>query len=151
MSFLNKVKSTFNQGRDALQKEVSKFRNKEFMEATLAACALIAYADGDVSSEEKQKMMGFVENSDELKNFDSTQIIETFSGFVGKMQFDIELGRAECLKVIGKVREKQDQARMVIRVAIAIANSDGNFDNAEKKVVRDIANDLGLDASEFDV
>ena len=46
-------------GRATLAAEASKFRNREFMQAIVAACALMAAADGKISSEEKQKMMGY--------------------------------------------------------------------------------------------
>ncbi|WP_017445413.1 tellurite resistance TerB family protein [Gayadomonas joobiniege] len=151
MSFFDKVKSTFSQGRESLMKEVSKFKNAEFMEATVSACALIAYADGEVSAAEKQKMMGFIQNSEELQHFDTQKVIDVFNKVISKLEFDMEIGKAEALRTIGKVSNKPEQARLVIRVAIAIANSDGEFDNSEKAMVREICVDLGLNPAEFGV
>jgi tellurite resistance protein TerB len=53
---LNWLKGRGNEARARLNAEVSKFKNRTFMEATVAACALVAAADGTISSEEKQKM-----------------------------------------------------------------------------------------------
>ncbi len=46
--------------REKLTTEVGKFKNKEFMEAIVAGCALVAAADGEISSAEKLKMSGFI-------------------------------------------------------------------------------------------
>jgi tellurite resistance protein TerB len=151
MHMLNWIKDKTSTARAAITAEVSKYKNREFMEAVIAACALIAAADGDVSSEEKQKMMGYVSNADELKNFKTDDVIAYFQSIVSKFDFDRSIGEAEALKVIGKVRGKEDQARMVVRVACVIAASDGNFDESERGVVRRICADLGLDAAQFDV
>lgn len=67
MSFFNKVKDALNTGRAELTKQVGRFKNKKFMQGTVAVCARIAIASDGVSSEEKQKMLGFLKASDELK------------------------------------------------------------------------------------
>ena len=137
--------------RSRLTAEVSKFRNRTFMEATVAACALVAAADGTISSEEKQKMAGFIRNSDELKHFAMPDVIAFFEKVVGNFDFDAAIGRAEALKVIGRLRGNEEQARVMVRVACAIGASDGSFDEAEKAVVRAICLELGLKPSDFDL
>lgn len=53
MSFFNKLKEGFNTGRSELAKQVGRFKNKKFMQGTVAVCARIAIASDGVSSEEK--------------------------------------------------------------------------------------------------
>ena len=53
-----------------LQTEIGKFKNKDMMEGIVAGCAIVAYADGSASSAEKQKMIGFIKQSDALKVFE---------------------------------------------------------------------------------
>ena len=64
MSFFDKVKGALNSGRDELTRQVGRFKNKKFMQGTVAVCARIAAASDGVSSEEKQKMMGFLRASE---------------------------------------------------------------------------------------
>lgn len=139
------------EARGRLTAEVSKFRNRSFMEAVVAACAMVAAADGTVSSEEKQKMAGFIRNSDELKHFSMPEVIAYFEKVIGNFDFDAEIGRAEALKVIGRLRGNEEQARIVVRVACAIGASDGNFDDDERAVVRSICVELGLKPADFDL
>lgn len=148
---LNWLKEKGNEARSRLTAEVSKFRNRTFLEATVAACALVAAADGNISSEEKQKMAGFIRNSDELKHFEMKDVIAFFEKVVGSFDFDAEIGRAEALKVIGRLRGNQEQARVMVRVACAIGASDGNFDPDERAVVRSICTELGLNPADFDL
>ena len=148
---LNWLKNTTAGARATLAAEASKFRNREFMQAIVAACALIAAADGDISSDEKQKMMGYIRSADELKHFDTDEVIAFFEAMTSKFDFDVEIGRAEALKVIGRVKGKEEQARMVVRVACIIGGADGSFDDSEKAVTRTIATDLGLNPAEFDL
>lgn len=148
---LNWLKDKANVARATMAAEVSNYRNREFMEAVVAACALIANADGNVSPAEKQKMIAYVGSADELKNFKTDQVISFFQSILGKFEFDKEIGKAEALKVIGRIKDKHEQARMVVRVACVIGASDGEFDPAERQVVREICVDLGLDPADFDV
>lgn len=137
------------EARSKMTQEVGRYKNKTFMEAVVSACALLAAADGDVSSAEKQKMMAFLKNSEELKVFATSEVVSFFEKITSHFDFDAEIGRAEALKYIGRVKDKPEQARLVVRVACAIGGSDGNFDQKEKDVVAIIARDLGLDPTEF--
>lgn len=148
---LNWMKDKGNEVRTRLTAEVSKFKNRAFMEATVASCALVAAADGTISSEEKQKMAGFIRNSDELKHFAMPDVIAFFEKVVGNFDFDPAIGKAEALKVIGRLRSNPEQARVMVRVACAIGASDGNFDQKERTVVREICGELGLNPADFDV
>ncbi|TXH69628.1 MAG: Tellurite resistance TerB [Thiothrix sp.] len=151
MSLFDSFKQKVQEARGQLTAEVSKYRNREFMEACVAGCALVSVADGNVNSEEKQKMMKFIQQSDELKVFDTKDVIDYFNKINSNFDFDFEIGKAEALKVIGKLREKPEAARLMVRVCIAIGNSDGNFDGKEKQMVRDICADLGIPSDGFNL
>ena len=148
---LNWFKDKGNEARTRLTTEVSKFKNRTFMEATVAACAMVAAADGTISAQEKQKMAGFIRNSDELKVFEMPAVIAFFEKVVGNFDFDADIGKAEALKVIGRLRGNEEQSRVMVRVACAIGASDGTFDEAEKAIVRTICIELGLKPADFDL
>lgn len=151
MGFFDDLKNRAAQMQTTLSTELVKFRNRDLMDAILAGCALVAAADGTVSSEEKSKMLGYVRNSDVLKHYDSSQVIDTFQKCIGKLEFDFAMGKAELLKIISKVAKKTDESRLLIRVCCAIGGSDGNFDQQEKRVVRDICLELGINPADFDL
>ncbi|MEM6486859.1 MAG: tellurite resistance TerB family protein [Pseudomonadota bacterium] len=145
------LKENVASARQKLATEVSKFKNKDFMMAVVSGCAIVAAADGSVSSEEKQKMVGFIQNSDELKVFDLQDVIKAFNDISAKFEFDVEIGRGEALRHIAKIKGKSGADRLLVRVCCAIGAADGDFDEDERKAVAMIARELGLDPSEFDL
>lgn len=131
--------------------EISKFKNKEFMEAVVAGCAMVAYADGGASASEKQKMMGFIKQSEALKVFETDKVIDTFNKYLSKYEFDSGIGKGEALASITKLKGKPEQGQLLVRVCIAIGGSDGNFDKDEKKAVTEICRALSLNPKDFDL
>ena len=137
--------------REKLSSEVAKYKNADFRDAIVAGCALVAAADGDISAEEKQKMIGYMQSSDELKVFKMTDVMKSFNDVIGKFEFDKGIGQGEALKQIGKLKPKPEQAQLVVRVCCAIGAADGEFDEQERAAVRMICTELGLDAANFDL
>jgi len=135
----------------SLQNEVKRFKNRSFMEAAVAGCAMVAAADGVIRPEEKQKMAGFIQRNDALKVFDMNDVIKTFDKFTQGFEFDAQIGKGEALKAIGKVRKNSEEARLLVRVCCAIGAADGDFDPDEKKVVRQICRELDLDPADFEL
>lgn len=140
-----------NVAREKLTTEVAKYKNAEFRDAIVAGCALVAAADGDISSDEKQKMIGYMQTSNELKMFKMTDIMKSFNDVVEKFEFDKGIGQGEALKMIGKIKPKPEEAQLVVRVCCAIGAADGTFDADEKAAVGLICVELGLDPSNFDL
>lgn len=131
-----------------LKTEMKKFKNKEFMEAITASCALVAAADGTIDSSEKQKMAGFVQRSEELKVFNMSDVIKSFNKFADELEFDVGIGKDACMKAISKVTDS-DASKLLVRVACAIGAADGDFDADEKNVVRGICKEVGQLPSTF--
>ncbi|WP_333878877.1 tellurite resistance TerB family protein [Methylobacter sp.] len=146
-SFLSQLKSKANE----LKTEALKFKNKDFLNAAMAGFALVAMADGSISSEEKQKMVKFIESNDALSIFTTSDVIKAFQDFVGQLEFDKDIGEAKAYEALGKMKSNDQAARLLVRMIIAIASSDGNFDISEKKIANRIAKELGIDPAEFEL
>lgn len=145
------LKTNAAAAREALSGEVKRHQNRKFMEATASGCAMLAVADNEVSAAEKQKMVGFVQSSPELKVFNIADVIKHFNEAVGKFEFDVQIGRAEALKVISKIKGDDGASRLLIRVLCAIGASDGEFDENEKAACRLICLELGLNPADFEL
>ncbi|MBL1265473.1 TerB family tellurite resistance protein [Methylomicrobium sp. RS1] len=146
-SFLSQLKNKASE----LKTEALKFKNKDFLNAAMAGSALIAMADGSISGEEKQKMIKFIESNDALSIFTTSDVIKAFQDFVGQLEFDKDIGEAKAFQALGKLKSNNEAARLLMRMIIAIASSDGNFDLSEKKVAVRIANELGVSPAEFEL
>jgi tellurite resistance protein TerB len=146
-SFLSQLKNKASE----LKTEALKFKNKDFLNAAMAGSALIAMADGSITGEEKQKMIKFIESNEALSVFTTSDVIKAFQDFVGQLEFDKDIGEAKAFQALGKLRSNNEAARLLMRMIIAIASSDGNFDASEKKVAVRIANELGVSPAEFEL
>lgn len=151
MSFFNKIKNAIDSGRSELATQVGRFKNRKFMEGTVAVCVRIAMASDGASSEEKQKMMAFISNSPELSVFDTDEVIAFFNSVCTKYDFDMDIGKGEAMKYIVRLKDQPDAAQLAIRVGIAIGKSDGDFDAAEQEATREICVALGLSPAEFNL
>ena len=77
--------------------------------------------------------------------------VEAFQDFVGQLEFDKDIGEAKAYQAIGKMKSNIEASRLLVRMIIAIASSDGLFDNDEKKIAIKIAKELGINPSEFEL
>lgn len=145
------LKQRYNEVTASLKTEVTKFNNKSFLETVVAGCVMVAYADGVVRPEEKQKMMGFLRNSDVLSVFTTEEVIVVFDKYAKQFEFDHQIGQASALQAIAKLKGKETEAKLMVRVCCAIGAADGNFDDNEKAIVRKICAELGLNPKDFDL
>ena len=66
-------------------------------------------------------------------------------------RFDKDIGEAKAYQAIGKMKSNTEASRLLVRMIIAIAASDGNFDSQERNIAGKIAKELGLQPSEFEL
>lgn len=145
--FLDKAKVK----AEELKNSALQYKNKSFLHACAAGSVLVARADGTVSQEERQKMMALIKSNDALSVFDQAEVIKVFNEYLGYFDFDVDVGNSKALDALNKIRTDQAQARTVMRLIIAIANSDGTFDNDERHIARQVAQELNVDPAEFGV
>jgi tellurite resistance protein TerB len=131
--------------------QVGKHKTKEFANASMAMCALIAAADGTIDPEERTKTAGFIASNDALSVFAPSELQEKFNWYASKLEQDFAFGKVEAIATIGKLRSKPDAARAVIQIGIIIGGADGNFDDDEKQAVREACNAVGIAPAEFDL
>ena len=128
---------------------IKQFANKDFMEATAASCAMIASADGSISSEEKQKMVGYINLNDSLKVFKLNDVLTRFNHYADMFEFDYNVGKAEAMKAISKMKGKPGEAKALIALCCSIGASDGDFDKDEIASVKEMCTVLNINPADF--
>lgn len=151
MGFLSKLKNGATEMQNQLASQIKQYKNKNFADATMAVCALVAASDGNIDADERRKTAGFISTNDTLAVFDVSQLQKTFNEFCDKLNNDFDFGKINLLQVISKLKKSQPQARAAVQVGIIIGNADGVFDDDEKNTVREICRSFGIDPSEFDL
>ncbi len=151
MPLWDQLKSKSTTMSAQLKSKAHTFKNADFANASMAVCALIAAADGSIDAAERQKTAAFITSNDVLSIFPSEELRAKFDHYCNKLQADYDFGKIEAIQAISKLKKKEDQGRAVIQVGIIIGGSDGNFDEDEKRAVREACNAVGISPSEFDL
>lgn len=134
-----------------LKTKTSQFKNKDFANASMAVCALIAAADGSIDAEERRKVAALITTNDVLSIFDATQLRDRFDHYCNKLSADYDFGKVEAIQAVSKLKSKADQARAVVQIGIIIGGADGNFDKNERAAVREVCFAVGINPQEFDL
>jgi tellurite resistance protein len=127
-------------------------QNKDFLEAVLAASALVAAADGEIEESERRKVISIISNHPTLSKLYSTQVIESTAETMFKRAKDAS-GRQMLARELDDVKGKTDGAQMAedaYLIALDIANSDGEQEPAEADILKKLAARLGVDAAKFE-
>ncbi|MGD9731098.1 MAG: tellurite resistance TerB family protein [Desulfamplus sp.] len=151
MGFLSKLKESAMELQSQLVTQVKQYKNQNFADATMAVCALVAAADGTIDSTERKKTAAFISSNDTLAVFDVSQLQQTFNTYCDKLVRDFDFGKVDLLQVVSKLKKTPPQARAAVQVAVIIAGADGDFDNDEKNIIREICRSLDIDPKEFDL
>jgi len=148
MSIFNSIKQSVTSAANSMNSELKKFRSKDLLQAIVAGSTMIAYADGAVTADEKQKLLGYVRSSEQLSVFESDKVIESFTQYLSRFEFDVTIAAGEALQKIAAFRGKPE-AELIARVCLAIAKADGNINSKEQHALDQICQSLGLDVKNF--
>jgi tellurite resistance protein TerB len=151
MALWDQLKARTQTMNDQLKTKTAQFKSKEFANASMAMCALIAAADGSIEASERQKTAALIVNNDVLAVFPPDELRQKFDWYCDKLNKDFDFGKVEAIATIGKLKSKPEQARAVISIGLIIGAADGNFDNDERRAVRDACFAVGIAPADFDL
>jgi tellurite resistance protein len=147
--FLKKGKNMANVyqiAKDLVNKELRRFRNRHFLEATMAASALLALADQEILMSERLALDFVLENVTELEIFDVHKAVDLFRDYAEAIQKDPVKGRDEVFKAITRSAKDEHEAEIIIRACILIAKADGAISEAERETIGELCQVLTVDA-----
>lgn len=122
----------------------------DLLEATCAACALVAAADGEVEDAELVATQEALVNHPTLSAaFKQSEIEATASKIFSRAKG--AMGRVGLMKEIEQAKSKStsDDLELVLACAVDIARADGELEGPELAVMQKIANTLGLNLRAF--
>lgn len=151
MPIWNQLRQSAQGMQDQLMAKRNDLKSGAFRDASMAMCALVAAADGTTDAEERRRVASLITSNDVLANFPADELRAKFDGYAAKLSADFDFGKVAVLQEIGKVKKKPTEARAVIQIGIVIGGADGNFDDDEKKVVREACFSVGINPAEFDL
>ncbi len=124
-------------------------RQLEQLDAVVAACALIAHADGDVTPEERGRMLDRVLGQPGLVPFGVDDVLEAFEALDARFQTRPEEAMAEAEMTIRRLRGRAEAAE-VVAAAVAVSIADSGLQAEEQGVIVELCDWLGLSPRRFD-
>jgi tellurite resistance protein len=138
----------FRQARKALATEIEKFQNRNFLEATMAASALVALADGDVNLAELNIIDQALDTIRELRIYDPHEAVDIYRDYMDGLKASPAKARIEILEEVAKIADDPRAARLLVRVCVAIVKADDDITEKEKAVIGDLCDTLRLNPGE---
>ncbi|EFC79846.1 tellurite resistance TerB family protein [Parafrankia sp. EUN1f] len=151
MPIWNQLRQSAQTMQGQLNAKKNDLKSGAFRDASMAMCALVAAADGNIDPAERQRVASLIVSNDVLSNFPADDLQRRFNDYLGKLQADFDFGKVSILQEIGKVKKKATEARAVIQIGIVIGGADGNFDKTEQAIVREACFAVGINPEEFDL
>ena len=130
--------------KESIQGQAARHKNRPFLEATMAASALVAIADGTVSFSERARVDQILEGLDALKIFDPHDAINLFNGVIDALTEAPDKGRRQALARITRIAEDAEASRLMVRICCAISEADGEFSEPERQQIVEICAALGV-------
>lgn len=134
MGMFDAVSKAFSQVGDAVKHAIESVVNEEEFEGVVAAAVLMAYADGNVAEVEREAAFKAISGHAALQAFAPTKTRKVFDEYVGLMAADAALSKELLLEKVSVIKDRTARIK-VLGIAQQIANADGDFSDAEKKMV----------------
>ncbi|MDX2073012.1 MAG: tellurite resistance TerB family protein [Alphaproteobacteria bacterium] len=123
-------------------KDEPTLRQNDMMEALVAACAMVAYADGNADAAERNRLLGLMRRIPLLEGFSRDDLAEEFLRQEQAFAVDPEDARDRALAAIAAARPNAHEARAVLRSCEEIIRADGIAHPLEHAAVRSIIHAL---------
>jgi tellurite resistance protein len=140
------MSSIFRAARASLAEKIERHRNKPFLEAMMAATALLALADEEIAISERLALDYILENVKELKVFDVHQAVNLFQDYGKEIQQDFNKTKAKVLETVAKLSGDEQRATLLLRASILMAKADGDFSEPEQKILDELCRVLCLES-----
>jgi chromosome partitioning protein len=121
----------------------SQVRNGAFIEAAMAASALVSTADGEVSFDQRHKVDEILENLTAFTAFNYHAALVQFEAFAEEIRRQPSEGAAKALKVVAAQADSAEDSRIILRIACAVARSEGRNPRASFERIEEVARALG--------
>ncbi len=115
--------------------QMDRHRNRPFLKSVMAACALIAIANGKVSFSQRIRMDQIIETLDKLKVFDPHEGVNLFNHYIALITASHENGHTEVTNILKSGATDPNTAELLIRICLAVSENNNVVVMDEKKEI----------------
>jgi len=114
----------------------------------MAACALVATTDGDVSLAEQVRVDQVLQTLDQLRVFDPHVGVDIFREYTDAIMENPELGQENAMEAIAKIATNPETGALLVRVCLAVSEADGDLGLADQIQIVSICTRFGIDPAD---
>ena len=122
--------------------------NRPFLEGVMAACALVATTDGEVSFAENVRVDQILQTLDRLKVFDPHEGVEIFREFCDSILENSVEGHERALSAISKIASEPGEGVLLLKVCLAVSEADGDVSLADQIEIVSMCTCFGIDPAD---
>jgi len=102
---------------------LERHRNRPFLRGAMAACALVASADGQVSFAERMRVDQVLTTLERLRVFDPHEGVELFGEYSEAIFAAPKAGREHALAAVRAASGDGETADLLVRICLAVLNA----------------------------
>jgi len=130
---------------EALRQGMGRHQRRAFWEATIAVCAFIAAPEGKVSFATRVRIDNILDSLPDLKVFDTNEFVDLFDRFAEEFRLNPRKARSRALDLARKGANDIDDAELLARIAMAVADTGSDEDVVKLEPIRALCGELGVD------
>lgn len=138
MGWLTSLVDTYNH-------ELERRKNRPFLQAVMAAAAMVASADGQVTFPQRVRLDQIIETLKQLDVFDPHEAVEIFQDYCDAILTSRRAGHDRAVADMIAAAEDKQTAELIVRVCLAIMNADREASLADQVEIVSICNLIGVE------
>jgi tellurite resistance protein len=115
------------------------------MEAMIAACALIAHADGSVDYSERKRVFRLMRTIPSFSVFSTAEVAAEFERHEKLFEYDPFLGRDRALDAIEALAPRASDVKLLLNACQQVLDADGVPHPKEYEALKEVRNALVCD------
>jgi len=131
------------------QSHMERQKNRPFLEGVMAACAMVATADGEVSFAKRVRVDQILQSLQQLQVFDPHEGIDLFNDFTDLILEHPATGHETAFLAMDRVARDAENGALMLRICVAICEADSQSRLADQIEVVSLCSRLGLDPTDL--
>ena len=119
-------------------------RNEALLEAMVAGCAIIAYADGEAVPAEREKALALIHGAPLLSVFSPEAVLRAFKAHEHAFRDDAPAARVAALRLVEPLAREPEHARTVLNACLTLTGADNRMTPREITAIKQVRDALGL-------
>jgi len=133
---------------DNYQTHMERQRNRPFLEGVMAACAMVATVDGDVSFAERVRVDQILGTLGQLKIFDPHEGIDIFNDLTDAILGSPKEGHERAFAAMAAIASEPENGALMLRICCAVSEADGEKTLADQIEIVSLCSRLGIDPAD---